>query len=986
MKTFALFSSILLFCMMELNSQSIKLIDKMGIEVSKTSREFSFTNKRFGQYYGETNSQFTNGWQGWTLKEQKVFNDYGIRLNGELIKREKALTTVFPHKLTRKYSEGYEETLFFPDDIDGVFISIKNLPGSFSFVLSGLAGSEHEPGNDIVSVEIDDILSGSTLFIQSSRNIKSSSFSGRELKLDFSEGSDEVLILVCIESSIKRVEEIFDNYFHLLTQKEERIELLLQQCNVETNDDEFNIAFLWSVASIDALVTEQEMKGIFAGLPWFNNYWGRDTFISLPGATFVIGNFSDAREILLSFAKEQDTIESSKYFGRIPNRVTLSEKIYNTTDGTPWFVIQSYNYFKYSGDAEFIKIIYPAIKLALEGALKNYVDDFGFLTHEDAETWMDAKGPKGAWSPRDNRANDIQALWYLQLKSTSEIASYLKDEATYEQAKGIMNKIESNFPNLFIDPEQIIIYDRLHPDGTGDKSIRPNLFFPLNVPELIPSFKTRIEILANAMQQIVYPYGVLSLSFNDDNFHPYHEYQPYYVKDAAYHNGIIWTWNTGPVVQNLCEFGLQEKAWILTSELTSQILTRGAVGTLSELTDALPHPGSSDVKLSGTFTQAWSLAEYVRNVYQDYLGVKPDAPNNTLYLLPALPERIAKVKFKQKVGENLLKVEYNFGNDFYEVLITPEKLGSSLDIAVSLINKANANYLLKTDIEKGENLIIKIPVNSTIKEELEVIRNGKIVDVSSQIYIDPVENQELYRKVNFATPYLRPGLKSLKGPDYYLLKHEEIKRVSNKAKTLIFKKDEVKDEFYQYPANKNFADGILDLREFVLKEDDVNYYFELKFRNLVNPGWHIEYGYQLTLTSICIQNNSNEKLNKKVGANSNYNLPEEFAFNTQILVGGGFEIKNAYDVTVATYIPKETDVSNSLGNVADRSISFSIPKHFLGEIKSDSRIAVLVGAQDDHGGAGIGEFREVSSEPTEWTGGGKSDPAEHNVYDWLFIK
>jgi carbohydrate-binding DOMON domain-containing protein len=218
------------------------------------------------------------------------------------------------------------------------------------------------------------------------------------------------------------------------------------------------------------------------------------------------------------------------------------------------------------------------------------------------------------------------------------------------------------------------------------------------------------------------------------------------------------------------------------------------------------------------------------------------------------------------------------------------------------------------------------------------------------------------------------------------LKHEEVKRASNKAKTLIFKKDEVKDEFYQYPASKNFAEGILDLREFILKEDETNYYFELKFRNLVNPGWHIEYGYQLTLTSICIQNNSNEKLNKKVGANSNYNLPEEFAFNTQILVGGGFEIKNAYDVTVAAYIPKEIDVSNPLGNVADRSISFSIPKYFLGEIKSDSRIAVLVGAQDDHGGAGIGEFREVSSEPTEWTGGGKSDPAEHNVYDWLFIK
>jgi len=44
---------------------------------------------------------------------------------------------------------------------------------------------------------------------------------------------------------------------------------------------------------------------------------------------------------------------------------------------------------------------------------------------------------------------------------------------------------------------------------------------------------------------------------------------------------------------------------------------------------------------------------------------------------------------------------------------------------------------------------------------------------------------------------------------------------------------------------------------------------------------------------------------------------------------------------------------------------------------------VVAGAQDDHGGAGIGEFRDVHAERGEWNGGGKLFDDEPNVYDDL---
>jgi carbohydrate-binding DOMON domain-containing protein len=45
---------------------------------------------------------------------------------------------------------------------------------------------------------------------------------------------------------------------------------------------------------------------------------------------------------------------------------------------------------------------------------------------------------------------------------------------------------------------------------------------------------------------------------------------------------------------------------------------------------------------------------------------------------------------------------------------------------------------------------------------------------------------------------------------------------------------------------------------------------------------------------------------------------------------------------------------------------------------------VLVGAQDDHGGAGIGVFRNVEADAGEWHGGGKLSPGDPNVYDFIF--
>ncbi len=961
------------------------LVNKIKITVKDTNRQFSFTNKKFGQYYGLTNAYFNDGWQGWTLKEQRIFNDYKILINGTPLPRNKAVTTVYPYILKRDYPN-INESLFFADSINLLVVKLTGIKRKYVTVqLPGLTrNNNYLLANNILRYDIDNQIKNNSLFISSNSNVTDPKFHNNIFQFSLT-GSDTVKIAFYVNNNSDGLKKILDNTSELVQEKESRIENVLERSFVKTNDKNFDKALLWTKASIDALITTQQTKGIFAGLPWFNNYWGRDTFISLPGATFLTGDYQDAKEILLDFAKHQEKDSTSPYYGRIPNRITLKETIYNTTDGTPWFIIQAYNYYKYSNDFEFLSKIYPAVKLALKGALKNYVDKKGFLTHRDAETWMDAVGPNGPWSPRGNRADDIQALWDRQLKASAAIGKLMKDQKFVQGCEILENKVKNNFQKFYLNSQKNIVFDRLKTNGTPDSTIRPNLFFDLNDKDLIPSPETRFKILARALKNLVYPYGVLSLSQNNENFHPYHHYEPYYVQDAAYHNGIIWVWNYGPVIKTLTSFGLQDSAWELTSALTQQILDRGAVGTLCEVTDALPRPGEKEVRLSGAYSQAWSIAEYIQNFYQDYLGVEVNAPQNQITLSPHLPDGLKKIEFKQKVGNDLLTIDYNYGSEYLYIKVEGNRIFKKMEILFSIENKDKIKFNLSAYLNNKDILSLRVPAYSSDLSQIILKINNDHLSKQVSISRPNKEISDLEKQIHFAVPVLNKNLKALKGPGYLLLKNSNIKMHNPKAKILFNVDDKINDEQYEYPTNPNFVRGILDLKNFTLSEDTNNYYFKLTYRNLHNPGWHLQYGYQLTFTSICIRNDSNTNTSLDVGVNSKYLLAKNRAFNRKIDIGGGFDIKDASGKTIAAYLPADSDVKNPLGNVDKKMIYFSIPKKLLGSITKNSVISILVGAQDDHGGAGIGEFREVNAKASEWHGGGKMNPDVNNIYDFLFI-
>jgi glycogen debranching enzyme len=460
-----------------------------------------------------------------------------------------------------------------------------------------------------------------------------------------------------LEEAIELARHGIEDEFALYDAKMRRVSEVLEGVGVEMSDDDYRLALLWAAASVDSLIMNQLGRGIFAGLHWFPNYWGRDTFISLPGACLVRGAFDVAREILEAFGKLQLTDESSPHYGRIPNFAMPGEVYYNTADGTSWFVREAYEYVRYTGDVSFAKRVFPVVERALDGGLSRRTDEHGFLVHGQAETWMDAGGEDHPHSPRGNRAVEIQALWITALESGAALAGALGRKKKAAAWRDAAERARTAFPEFFAPPDRKGLVDHLDPDGTPDGRMRPNQVFAVTVPwtPILPPERER-AIVEEVSAHCVLKHGVTSLDPEDPDFHPRHLDLERYHFDEAYHNGDVWVWLSGPVVSAFAHAGLVGAAWQQTAMLSQLFYDEGAAGTLPELRNGVPPETGENV--AGAVSQAWSLAEFLRNFYQDYLGVRPDLLSGTLTVEPALPDPLSWVRAPVHLGTGTIETFY----------------------------------------------------------------------------------------------------------------------------------------------------------------------------------------------------------------------------------------------------------------------------------------------------------------------------------------
>ena len=632
------------------------LFDAMAIDVTPGRQaRFVAGDNIDGYFTGIT--QGTGNGEGYVTRAGTQLLDYAATVDGAVLNRHGAFEQVIPWGRRFRHAGGASEELALLSKKHAMALAV----ASSHAALLAVAPLMRAPGavTRVGELVLVAPAAGDHLFVALAADRPFRLDAGLVLRATAPATSFTVVAAVgtSAEEALARARAI-DPASAIEAEKTAR-HALLTKSYFATSDAAYNRALNWARASAGMFVVDDPSTagaGIWAGLPWFRDNWGRDTFIALPGTLLVNGQFDEAKAVLANFARYQQR-EAGADYGRIPNRVSADAPIiFNTVDGTPWMLREAMEYLRYTGDKAFAARMFALAVPYFDGAIAHHVDADGLLKHDSADTWMDARiRNREPWSARGPKAVEIQALWYTALQTGAELARQTGNLDKARQWAALAAKVKTSFLRAFWDGRQMA--DRLREDGSRDTRMRPNQLMLLSIPFddfIAPGVQA--AVLKNAAGALLYPYGVTSLGDQEPYFHPRHENPQYHHKDAAYHQGTIWGWNAGFTVTALTKFGYQDHAWRLTGNLGRQMLGTGpegahaTLGHMSELLDAVPLDDGT-LKPSGTYAQSWSVAEYARNAFQDYLGFRPDLPAGRLRFVPALPAAWSTVSARLPFGQ-----------------------------------------------------------------------------------------------------------------------------------------------------------------------------------------------------------------------------------------------------------------------------------------------------------------------------------------------
>ncbi|MBM4024542.1 MAG: glycogen debranching protein [Planctomycetes bacterium] len=368
-----------------------------------------------------------------------------------------------------------------------------------------------------------------------------------------------------------------------------------------------------------------EVRTVIAGYHWFTD-WGRDTMISLEGLSLTTGRIIEARWILRTFGHYIQQ-------GLIPNRFPehVNEAVYNTADATLWYFHAIDRYLEASGDRVTLRLLLPRLVEIIEhhcaGTLFGIgVDPEDGLLRQGEQgyqlTWMDAKVGDWAVTPRRGKAVEINALWYnalcLLTKWLQEEAAGIVDWGSTglghtppdpARYAAWADKVRASFNRRFWYEKGGYLYDVIDGEEGDDPALRPNQVLAISLPMPMPVLDPEHwePVLRVVTETLLTPVGLRSLTPGDPDYRSRY-FGDLRARDAAYHQGTVWTWLIGPYIDAWLKLhpGEKQAARGFLAAFEPRF-SEWCIGAINEVFDAEEpfHP-------RGCIAQAWSVAEVLR--------------------------------------------------------------------------------------------------------------------------------------------------------------------------------------------------------------------------------------------------------------------------------------------------------------------------------------------------------------------------------------
>jgi glycogen debranching enzyme len=419
-------------------------------------------------------------------------------------------------------------------------------------------------------------------------NILSFKLNNGNGKIIIAYGDNEQEIIEKINLSINKQDIQIKSFNHLLDSRYKT------ELSILSNSLEMNIHNI-------AIKGKHSLKQIFAGWPWFFQFWTRDTLISL-GSLILMEKYSFVKDILDQYLN----LENNK--GLIDSRIPSSQL--KAIDSTGWLFKRYYDFIYALSKKRKIVDFYDISSLKdLKKKLEKIFDDFivnnmknGLIYSAKDETWMDTAFNDAG---REGFCIEIQALTLAMIK-TLRLISLLTDEKLLGRHKETETKLLINVRKRFV--KNGVIADFIT-NNSIDSPIRPNIFLARYIyPHLFSNVEWKATF-EKSLEVLWLKWGGLSsIDKNNSDFVEMHTGSD----NKSYHRGDSWYFINNIVATQLFIVDKNEfahKIRDITDASIKDLFFTGVIGGSSEISSAKFQTSE------GCLNQSWSSATLIELIY-----------------------------------------------------------------------------------------------------------------------------------------------------------------------------------------------------------------------------------------------------------------------------------------------------------------------------------------------------------------------------------
>lgn len=405
-----------------------------------------------------------------------------------------------------------------------------------------------------------------------------------------------------------------------------------------------------------------------AGVPWFVGLFGRDSLIvSLQNGILYPDFARGALDVLAGYqARERDDWRDAEP-GKIMHELRTGElahfkliphtPYYGTADATPLYLIVLHNAWRWTGDRSLLER-----HLATAERCLNWIDEYGdrdgdgfqeYQTRSSAgyenQSWKDSGEalvyPDGSLVKGPKALCELQGYVYDAWLRMAEVYDALDQKQKAARLRKKAAELFKRFNDVFWDEKAGFYAFALD----GEK--KPVWSVASNPGHCLWSGIVPPERAARVVERLMRPdmwsgWGVRTLSAD----HP--AYDPH-----SYQCGSVWPHDNGFIALGFRRYGFVEEALRIARDVS------GAAGffmqyRMPELYAGLTRtPTNFPVQYKGAnVPQAWAAGSCF-SFLEVILGLRPDAPADTLYVDPRLPGWMADLTVKDlRVGRRVFDI------------------------------------------------------------------------------------------------------------------------------------------------------------------------------------------------------------------------------------------------------------------------------------------------------------------------------------------